>query len=282
VSRALRLELALPLPRYVIPFSLPLQEAIFTSFSHPCLLCVCVCVFQTLYLQGAKVAIGARRMEKLEEVKKEASEAGSGDAILTVECDVTSRESVQNFVDTACEEFGVESLDAIVCVAGVMYFTQMKNCLMDQWDQTIDVNCKGVTNSMGAVLPKMTSAGKGKIICISSDAGVRDFPNLAVYCASKRFVETLTEITRRELVGSGVTLHTIQPGDVGGTDLLMKNTDQEAADKMGVQINKPVGEGFNRNQLLDPQDVANAVMTILTAPPHVAINSILIEARDQE
>lgn len=235
-----------------------------------------------MYAQGAKVAICARREEKLEEVKNEAIAAGGGDAILTVACDVTSRESVKNFVDTACKEFGVESLDAIVCVAGVMYFTQMKNCLMDQWDQTIDVNCKGVTNSWGAVLPQMTTAGKGKIISITSDAGVRDFPNLAVYCASKRFVETLTEITRRELVGTGVTLHTIQPGDVGGTELIMKNTDQEAADKMGVQIQKPVGEGFNRDQLLDPQDIADAVMTILTAPPHVAINSILIEAKAQE
>ena len=153
---------------------------------------------------------------------------------------------------------------------------------MDQWDQTIDVNCKGVTNCMGVVLPQMTKAGRGKIITISSDAGVRHFPNLAVYCASKAFVETLTEITRRELVGTGVTLHTIQPGDVRGTELIMKNTDQEAADKMGVVINRPVGEGFNDNQLLEPQDVADAVSMVLTAPSHVAINTILIEPRDQE
>jgi NADP-dependent 3-hydroxy acid dehydrogenase YdfG len=244
-------------------------------------------VAKTLYLQGAKVAMGARRLEKLNEVQADACEAGSGNEndeaqILSIACDVTSRESVQSFVDTACRLMSVESLDAIVCCAGVMYFTQMKNCLMDQWDQTIDVNCKGVTNCIGSVLPQMTSAGKGKIISISSDAGVRPFPNLAVYCASKTFVEVLTEITRRELVGTGVTLHTVQPGDVGGTELIMKNTDQEAADKMGVEIQKPVGEGFNRNQLLDPRDIADAVSTILTAPPHVAINSILIEPRDQE
>merc|ERR1712078_376650 len=122
----------------------------------------------------------------------------------------------------------------MICCAGVMYFTKMKNAMMDQWGQTIDVNCRGPTNCMGAVIPKMVQAKKGKIITISSDAGVRDFQNLAVYCASKRFVETLTEITRRELVGTGVTLHTVQPGDVKGTELILKNTDTEAADTMGV------------------------------------------------
>lgn len=241
-------------------------------------------IAETLYAQGAKVAIGARRVAKLEEVAKEcaAKYPESPAKMVCMECDVTSRESVQNLVDGALKEFGVASLSCMIANAGVMYFTAMKNAFMDQWDQTIDVNCKGVTNCMGCVIPKMVENKAGKIITISSDAGVRHFPNLAVYCASKHFVETLTEITRRELVGTGVTLHTIQPGDVKGTELIMKNTDQEAADKMGVSIQKPVGEGFAREQLLDPQDVANAVVTILTAPAHVAINSILIEARDQE
>lgn len=241
-------------------------------------------IAHALYQEGAKVAIGARRLANLEQVAKDCRTKypDSPGQVLAVECDVTSRESVENFVDSACQHYACEAVSVMISCAGVMYFTQMKNALMDQWDQTIDVNCRGVTNCMGVVLPKMVAAKAGKIVNITSDAGVRDFPNLAVYCASKRFVETLTEITRRELVGTGVTLHTIQPGDVKGTNLLMKNTDQEAADKMGVAIGKPVGDGFQREQLLDPQDVANAVLTVLTTPPHVAINSILVESRDQE
>ena len=62
----------------------------------------------------------------------------------------------------------------------------------------------------------------------------------------------------------------------------MKNTDTSAAGKIGVEIGKPVGEGFKREQLLDCADVANAVIYALTAPPHVAINTVLIEPRDQE
>jgi NADP-dependent 3-hydroxy acid dehydrogenase YdfG len=241
-------------------------------------------ITEGLYREGCNLAIGARRLNKLEEVAQECGTKypDSVGKILPLECDVTSRESVQKFCQTTCEHYGCASVDAMICVSGVMFFTKMKNAMMDQWDQTIDVNCRGPTNCMGAVIPKMVEAKKGKIITISSDAGVRDFPNLAVYCASKRFVETLTEITRRELVGTGVTLHTVQPGDVKGTELIMKNTDTEAADTMGVSIGKPVGEGFTREQLLDPSDIADAVLTILTAPPHVAINSILIEPRDQE
>jgi len=237
-----------------------------------------------LFREGASIAIGARRLNKLEEVVKECKEKypDSAGKILPMECDVTSRESVTKFCDATCQHYSCASVDAMICCAGVMYFTKMKNAMMDQWEQTIDVNCKGPTNCMGAVIPKMVEAKKGKIVTITSDAGVRDFPNLAVYCASKHYCETLSEITRRELVGTGVTLHTIQPGDVKGTELIMKNTDAEAADAMGVSIGKPVGDGFKREQLLDPSDVAEAVITVLTAPPHVAINSILIEPRDQE
>ena len=201
--------------------------------------------------------------------------------VVAVECDVTARSSVEAMVAKACETYGVASIHCMIACAGVMYFTEMKNTLMDQWDQTIDVNCKGVTNCMGAVIPAMIEAKGGKIITITSDAGCRLFPTLAVYCASKHFCETLTEITRRELVGTGVTLHTIQPGDVKGTELIMQNSDTSAAAKMGVEIGKLVGEGFAREQLLDPQDVAEAVLYVLTAPPHVAINTILIEPRDQ-
>jgi len=238
----------------------------------------------TLYANGAYLCIGARRLDKLQEVAEECKKSfpESPGKIMCSALDVTDRVSVQSMVEATLKEYSVDSLDAIVCAAGVMYFTKMKNAVMDQWDQTIDVNCRGVSNCYGCVIPQMVASGKGRIVTISSDAGVRDFPNLAVYCASKRFVETLTEITRRELVGTGVSLTTIQPGDVKGTELIMKNTDQEAVESFGIQIGKPVGEGFTREQLLDTDDVANAVLYALTAPAHVSINSVLIEARDQE
>ena len=239
-------------------------------------------IAQALWQQGAYLCIGARRLDRLEAVAQQCQTQDANGKICCCVVDVTDRASVQAMVNKATAEYGVTSIDAMVCCAGVMFFTKMVNAKMDEWDKTIDVNCRGVTNCYGAVIPAMVQAGHGKIVTISSDAGVRDFPNLAVYCASKRFVETVTEITRRELVGTGVTLCTVQPGDVKGTELIMQNTDQEAGEAMGVELGKPVGEGFKRTQLLDTKDIAGAVVYALTAPPHVAVNSILIEPRDQE
>ena len=146
----------------------------------------------------------------------------------------------------------------------------------------------------------MTERGSGHIITISSDAGRRVFPNLSVYCASKYFVEALSEGTRRELVvsaapllhrcrlglcsleastplpsvrvlvrvvsgrwcgqGTGVRVTTIQPGDCA-TDLVMENTDKEACAAMGVTPGEKVGTGWaNEWQLLQPKDVADAVV----------------------
>lgn len=241
-------------------------------------------IAEHLYKEGAKVCIGARRLDKLQEVQstilaKHGTDDNPGSCVYAA-CDVTSRSSVESLVKEAEDKLG--DVDVLINCAGVMYFTEMKNALVDQWDQTVDVNCKGVLHGIGAVMKGMVSRGRGKIVTISSDAGMRHFQTLAVYCASKTFVETLCEVTRRELVGTGVTLTTICPGDVKGTELIMNNSDKSAAEKIGVEIGKPVGEGFSRNQLLDTSDIADAVIYVLTAPAHVAVNTLLIEPRDQE
>ena len=234
----------------------------------------------TLALHGCSVSLASRRIAKLQTLKSELVAHGVDDAkILVVETDVTDRQAVCDLVTTTESKLG--PIDILVNCAGVMYFTRMKNCHLDEWEEMIDVNIKGVTNGFGAVLPGFLERGRGHIVTISSDAGRRIFPSLAVYCASKAFVEVLSEGTRRELVGTGLKITTIQPGDVGGTGLLLTNSDTEAAEGAGVVIGVPVGEGCSRNQLLNSQDVADAVMYAITAPAHVAINEILIEPRDQ-
>ena len=85
------------------------------------------------------------------------------------------------------------------------------------------------------------------------------------------------------LVGTGVKVTTVQPGDVA-TDLVTRNTDAEAAEKMGVQIGEgaTVGKGWaDENSVLQPGDVADAVLYAVTAPSHVAVNELLVEPRDQ-
>jgi NADP-dependent 3-hydroxy acid dehydrogenase YdfG len=94
-------------------------------------------IAEALYQEGAKVCIGARRVDRLDAVAKQCQEKfpDSPAKIVTAQLDVTDRASVQGLVNKALSEFGGDSVDAMVCCAGVMYFTKMKNAVMDEWDQ---------------------------------------------------------------------------------------------------------------------------------------------------
>ncbi len=188
---------------------------------------------------------------------------------LVVETDVTDRGRVRALVERAEEELG--PVEMLVNCAGVMYYTLMKNLHEDDWERTVDVNCKGALNCIGAVLPGMISRGRGHIVTISSDAGRKVFPGLAVYSASKFFVEALSQGLRLETAGTGVKVTTIQPGNVA-TDLLSLSKDAEALEMYG----QPGGA-----RVLDPEDVAASVVHALRQPEHVAVNEVLVEPRDE-
>lgn len=214
---------------------------------------------------GAKVALAARREEALLEVQ-----AGlNGSKSLVHPTDVTDRGQVKALVERAEAELG--PVDGLVNCAGVMYFTLMKNVREDEWDRTVEVNCKGAINCVGAVLPGMLERGRGHIVTISSDAGRKVFPGLAVYSASKFFVEALSQGLRLETAGTGVKVTTIQPGNVA-TELLGLSGDEEALEQYG----QPTGA-----KVLDPEDVAASITYALSQPEHVAVNEVLVEPRDE-
>ncbi len=139
------------------------------------------------------------------------------------------------------------------------------------WERTVDVNCKGAMNCIGAVLQGMLARGRGHIVTISSDAGRKVFPGLSVYSGSKFFVEALSQGLRLETAGTGIKVTTIQPGNVA-TDLLALSSDEEALKLYGQQSGARV---------LDPEDVAASVVYVLKQPDHVAVNEILVEPRDE-
>jgi len=190
--------------------------------------------------------------------------------------DVTKRQDVLAAV--AMAEADIGPIDILVNVAGVMYFTLMKNQHWDEWDQTVDVCCHGTVNCCGAVFRSMVDRKTGHIVNISSDAAKTVFPALTVYNAAKAFVNVFSKGLRAESVGTGVRVTDIQPGDVA-TDLIMRNSDKEAAEKVGVTIGEKISG--DRSAVLDVEDVANAVVYAVTAPPHVGVHEILIEPRDQ-
>ncbi|CAH0480383.1 unnamed protein product [Peronospora belbahrii] len=224
---------------------------------------------------GAKVALGARRLEALETVKTSIEKkTGARGDVLIVQTDVTKRHEVQNLVDKATETFG--AVDILVNNAGVMPFELLKNVNQDSWDRTIDINCKGTLNGVAAVLPKMLARKSGHIVNISSDAGRKVFPGLGVYSASKMFIEGISQALRCENVGSGLRVTSIQPGNVA-TDLVKHATDVSGIDKEAMALYGQPSEC----EVLKPEDIGRAVLYAVTQPPCVAVNEILVEPRDE-
>uniref|UniRef100_H2YWG8 Dehydrogenase/reductase SDR family member 11 n=1 Tax=Ciona savignyi TaxID=51511 RepID=H2YWG8_CIOSA len=215
---------------------------------------------------GAKVCIAARSVDKLEELKSEIEKNGGVAALF--KCDVTVREEVIQLVKYA--ETNLGPVDIMVNNAGVMMYTMMSNLMMDDWDKTIDVNCKGVTNGIGAVLTGMISRGRGHIVNMSSDAGLQGFAGLAVYSGTKFFVEGVSQALRHEMVGKGIKVTCIQPGDVK-TNIQVNTTDMEARKQYDASENC---------KILDPDDIGRAVTYVVSQPDHVAINQLLIEPKE--
>ena len=214
------------------------------------------------------MALAARREEALLEIQA-GLEDRDGQKSIVAPTDVTDRDQVDSLVGRAGEELG--PVEILVNCAGVMYYTLMKNVRREEWERTVEVNCKGALNCVGAVLPGMLARGQGHIVTISSDAGRRVFPGLAVYSASKFFVEALSQGLRLETAGTGLKVTTIQPGNVA-TDLISMSADEEALEEYGQP---------GDSRALEPEDVAASVVHALVQPEHVAVNEVLVEPRDE-
>ncbi len=225
-------------------------------------------VARALNAGGARVALAARREEALLEIQSSLDSA-SGRKSVVAPTNVTDRDQARSLVARAEEKLG--PVEILVNCAGVMYYTLMKNRREEEWERTVEVNCKGALNCVGAVLPGMLERGRGHIVTISSNAGRKVFPGLAVYSASKFFVEALSQGLRLETADTGLKVTTIQPGNVA-TELISMSADEEALEEYGQP-----GE----SRVLDPEDVAASVVHALVQPEHVGVNEILIEPRDE-
>jgi amino acid adenylation domain-containing protein/thioester reductase-like protein len=224
-------------------------------------------VATALAREGCHIALAARRTESLELVKRRLV-VRQGKVIIR-QTDVTQKNQVEALVKSAEKELG--PVDILISCAGVMYFTMMANVQTEEWDRTVDVNCKGLLHCLASTVPSMLSRGSGHIVAISSDAGRKVFPGLGVYSASKFFVEATLQSLRLETAGKGLRVTSIQPGNTA-TDLLGMSTDQEALKQYG----EPSGA-----KVLDPEDVASSIIYALKQPEHVAVNEVLVEPRDE-
>ncbi len=220
--------------------------------------------------EGANVVLSARREDRLNSLKDEIEK--NGGMALVVPGDVTKKEDFKKIVSATLEEFG--SIDGIINNAGLMPLSYVKNLHTDEWDKMIDVNIKGVTNGVAAVLPTMMEQKSGHIINISSSAGHKYYPGGAVYCATKAAVKMFSEGLRAELAPNfGINVTSIDPGFVS-TELTDTITDDE--------IKKDMEPMFKELTPLQAQDIADAIYYSLSQPKRANINDVYIMPTNQQ
>ena len=218
---------------------------------------------------GAKVAIGARRVDRLEELAKKIS--ADGGEVFYQKLDVTQRSECENFAKAVLEKWG--SIDILVNNAGLMPLSLFKSLKVDEWDRMIDVNIKGVLYCTGSVILHMKEKKSGHIVNISSVAGRTVFPTGTVYCATKHAITAFSEGLRQEFSArSNIRVTSIEPGVVA-TELTDTITDESL-------------QGFIENakkmETLQAKDIANAILYAVESPSHVNVNEVLIRPTTQE
>ncbi|MEU8356243.1 SDR family NAD(P)-dependent oxidoreductase [Nonomuraea sp. NPDC048882] len=217
-----------------------------------------------LSAQGARVAVGARRADRLKSLVAKAP-----GEVLALELDVTDQESVRAAVAETVERFG--ALDVLVNNAGVMLAGPIVGADTTEWTRMVETNLLGSMYAVHAALPHLLER-KGTIVQISSTSGRIASAYNGVYAATKFGVTAFSEALRQEVTALGVRVVVVEPGFVA-TELAGHITDpamRAAAQNMAATMHT-----------LRPEDIADAVVYAVTQPQHVAVNEILIRPTDQ-
>lgn len=164
-----------------------------------------------LAADGARLSLIARRKEQLDEVARQARNAGA-EEVLVVPCDVADRESFENAVHETARVFG--AIDVLVNNAGSGHFGYVEDTPQEHLEAVFNVNVFALWYGTSAVLPQMKARGKGHIITISSFAGVFPFPADAAYVAAKHAAVGFNNALRSELAGTGVEASVVLPAGV--------------------------------------------------------------------
>ncbi|MBB4570784.1 SDR family oxidoreductase [Rhizobium leucaenae] len=219
--------------------------------------------------KGAKVVLGARRDDKLKALAAEIAREG-GQAVYQV-LDVTKRSDNDDIVKLAKESFG--SVDAIFLNAGLMPSSPVSALKTDDWDKMVDVNIKGVLNGIAAVMPTFIARKSGHVIATSSVAGLKAYPNGAVYGGTKWFVRNFMEVLRMEsaMEGTNIRTATIYPAAIN-TELLDTITDKQASEAM---------RGLYAKFGISPDRIADVVAFALDLPADTTVNEFTVGPANQ-
>jgi 3-hydroxy acid dehydrogenase/malonic semialdehyde reductase len=208
---------------------------------------------------GARVIACARRADRLAAL---AAELGA--AVHAIELDVRDRAAVERAIGALPPAFA--AIDVLVNNAGLAKGLEpAQRAALDDWDQMVDTNCKGLVYTTRAVLPGMVARGRGHVINIGSVAGSYPYPGGNVYGATKAFVHQFSLNLRSDLHGTGIRVTCVEPGMCGGTEFstVRFGGDEERARAVYAGVT-PLGA----------DDVAEAVHWAAHVPAHVNVNTI--------
>jgi NADP-dependent 3-hydroxy acid dehydrogenase YdfG len=218
---------------------------------------------------GAKVAIAARRQDRLQALAARLAPLGAEPLVL--EADLLDEHVAQRIVADAERHFG--QLDILVNNAGVMYLEPVAEADLGRWRRMLELNVLSLIASTQAALAGMRARKDGHIVNVSSTAGRIANPNAAAYSATKFGVVAFSEALRREVYSDNIRVSVIEPGVV----------QTELRDHIGHAATQASLNAWASNmRQLQPEDVADAIVFCVSRPSHVNVNEILMRPTDQE
>ena len=218
--------------------------------------------------EGARVALSARRADRLEALAAELTASGT-DVFVHVG-DLATRDGAGHAVDATVEALG--GLDVLVNNAGVMFLGPIEETDPADWERMIDINLLGLMVASRAAIAPMRARGGGHIVNISSVSGRFAGPTQGGYNATKWGVNGFSEALRREVNGDGIKVTLIEPGVVA----------TELTDHIPHAATKERYEGaIAAMEMLQSEDIADAIRYVVTRPKRVSINEVLIRPLEQ-
>ncbi len=210
---------------------------------------------------GFRIIAAGRRTERLEELKALLPPG----KVHTVTFDVRDKVAVLDAVNSLPEEW--QQIDILINNAGNAHgLAAIQDGDLEDWDQMIDINVKGLLYVSKAIMPQMITRKKGRIINIGSVAGKEVYPNGNVYSASKFAVDALSQAMRIDLIKEGIVVSEINPG-------MVETEFSEVRFKGDKDRAKAAYKGF---EPLRAEDIADIILFILTRPAHVNLADIIV------
>jgi ribitol 2-dehydrogenase len=212
---------------------------------------------------GCRLTLAARSEEKLTALADEI-EAD----VLIFKTDVTARDDIARMVEMTLDRFG--RIDVMYANAGIYIPGKVDEGDPEAWSNLMDVNIDGVLNCVHAVLPQMKAQGSGDILVSSSISGHVDIDWEPIYSASKHAIQGFVHTLRRQVAPMGLRVGAIAPGAVATE--LWDITDPVEIDRLAIE----------EHSFIRAEDVARAVVFMLSQPPHVTIRDLVILPQKQD